>query len=158
MLREMGPMEKKRKPRGRPRKKEGTIEFWQFVRAAATMSAYDEARESGQKHSVAVTQAVDSIRRLQPTMPISRTVVKRILAEFRPRSGGTILRFERTTLSEEAVEKLRWIWAQLADLQGRKGLTLPSLPNDSPPKFGTTFKIRFAERPTYPRHNRKTQE
>jgi hypothetical protein len=150
-------MERERKPRGRPRKNEGTIELWHFVRAGAAMIAHDEARESGQKHSVAVTQAVDSIRRLHPTKPISRTVVKRILAEFRPRSSGTILRFERSTLSQEEAEKekLRWIWAQLSDLQGKKGLTLPLLPNDSPPRAGTTLKIRFSERPKYPRHNRK---
>ena len=45
-------MEKRRK--GRPRKKEDSIEFWQFARAARVMCAYDEARERGDKHSVAV--------------------------------------------------------------------------------------------------------
>jgi len=48
-------MEKRWK--GRPRKKEDSIEFWQFARAARVMSAYDEARERGDKHSVAVRSA-----------------------------------------------------------------------------------------------------
>lgn len=40
---------------GRPKKGEGTKEFWRFVRDGMAMSAYDEARESAQKHGVAIT-------------------------------------------------------------------------------------------------------
>jgi hypothetical protein len=150
MLRKKGPMEKKRKPRGRPRKKEGTIEFWQFVRAAATTSAYDEARESGSKHSGAVTQAVDSVVQLVPEMAISETEVKRIHAAWRPKDAQVILRFERSILTED---KAKCIREQLAASQG-KGL--PGLPNDNPPKSITAFTIRIAERPAYPRSNRRT--
>jgi hypothetical protein len=45
-------MEKKGK--GRPRQAKNAIQFWQFARAARVMCAYDEARERGDKHSVAV--------------------------------------------------------------------------------------------------------
>ena len=119
------------------------------------MSAHDEARVSGQKHSVAVLQAVESIKRLYPTMPISSTVVKRVLAEFRPKDGGTILCFERTSLSAETAEKLRWLKAQVAILEGKKYQRLPRASSDGSTKIPTTFKIRFVNRPTYPRHNRK---
>jgi hypothetical protein len=140
---------------GRPRKSGDTIEFWRFARAGAIMSAYDEARVSGQKHSVAVLHAVEAIRRLYPTMRISSTLVKRVLAEFRPKDSGTILCFERSTLSEEKVEKLRSLQAQAASWLGDRDQKLPILHSDGPPKVTTTFKIRFADRPKYPRHNRK---
>jgi hypothetical protein len=149
-------MKRERETRGRPRKKDDTMKFSCFARAGAAMSAYDDARERGEKHSVAVTHAVDSVRRLYPTMRISRTVVKRILAEFRPRNSGTILRFDRSTLREEEAEKHRWIRSQVALMQENKALTSPVLPSDSLPKTVTTFRIRFAERPNYPRHNLKT--
>src|SRR5437016_4283629 len=68
-------MEKRQ--RGRPKKKEGSIEPWQFGRLAKITSAYDEARRIGEKHSVAVREAVDSLRRSNPEMPISEAEVKR---------------------------------------------------------------------------------
>jgi len=88
-------------------------------------------------------------------MPISETEVKRILAEFRSRKSKTILLFERSTLTEEDLAKFRWIQEQLAALPQMKGLRLPAPSDVTPPKSVTTFKIRFGERPNYPRHNRK---
>jgi len=146
-------MEKRQ--RGRPRKKEDSIEFWQFVRAAIVMWAYDEAREKGEKHRVAVRCAVDSLRQRSPEMPISETEVKRILSTFRPRGSGTILRFEPSTPSEADIKINRWIRQQLATFQGKKGPTLPVPPNYDLARRVTAFTIRFAERPNYPRHNRK---
>lgn len=132
------------------------MEFWRFVRAGAAMSAYDEARESGSKHSFAVTQAADSVRQLHPEMPISETQVKRILAAWRPRKARVILRFKRSILTEEETNKIQWIWEQLAALHEEKALMLPVLRNDNPPKSGTLFTICFGERPNYPRYNHKT--
>ena len=146
-------MEKRRK--GRPRKKEDSIEFWQFARAGIVMAAYDEARKKGEKHRGAVREAVDSVRLGSPEMPISETGVKCILSTFRPRGSGTILRFERSTPSEKDIKINRWIREQLATLQGKKGLTLPVPPNYDLARSVTAFTIRFAERPNYPRHNRK---
>jgi len=114
--------------RGRPRKKEGSIESWQFARAAIVMCAYDEARENGQKHSVAVRCAVDSLRQCSLEMPISETEVKRILSTFRPRRSGIILRFERSILSEEDIKINHWIREQFAALQEKKGITLLAPP------------------------------
>jgi hypothetical protein len=148
-------MEIKKRQRGRPRKEKDTIQFWQFARAAHVLYAYDDARGRGEKHSVAVQNAVDFVKHLNPEMSISRTEVKRILAALPPRGSETVLRFERSTLSEEEVKRRRWILEQLVMLQGKKGLTLPTRPNYDLAGNDAVFKFRFAERPNYPRHNRK---
>jgi hypothetical protein len=147
-------MEKRR--RGRPKKKEGSIEPWQFGRLAMVTSAYDEARKRREKHSVAVREAVDSLRLGSPEMPISETVVRRILSTYRPKGSGTILLFERSVMSEADIQKYRLIREQIAALQGKKGITLPPLPAYDETRRREKFTIRFAARPDYPRHNRKT--
>ena len=144
-----------KRPRGRPRKKQDSIEFWRFARAGIVISAYDEAREKGEKHSVAVRYALDSLRQRSPGMPISETEVRRILSTFRPRGSGTILRFERSTLSEEDIKKHQWIREQIAALQKEKGITLPQLPACGETRRREKFIIRLSKRPDYPRHNRK---
>lgn len=145
-------MEKRGK--GRPRKKEDSIEFWQFVRAAIATSAYDEARKEGDKHSVAVRQAVDAVRLRHPEMPISETGVRRILSAVRPRGSGAILCFERLILSEEDKKKHQWIREQTALLKVRKGTT-SELPIYDETRPAAKYTIRFSERPNYPRHNHK---
>jgi hypothetical protein len=149
-------MEKRR--RGRPRKKEGYVEFWCFVRAAMAMSAYDEARGNGQKHIVAVMHAVDSVRQCFPGMRISVSEVKRTLAAWRPEDSRTILRFERSTLSEEDAHRNRWALKQLAESQGKKGLILPALPSYDPGRNVASFTISFGAKPNFPRHNRKNPQ
>jgi hypothetical protein len=144
----------KKKP-GRPRKTPGLISDREFARAGIVMSVFDEAREKNQKHSAAVVLTVEFIKQRYPMMRISETEVKRILAVWRPRKGHTILRFERSMLSEEELVKFNWIQAQFATLRQKKGLTLPPPSDVIPPKSVTTFKIRIGERPNYPRHNRK---
>jgi hypothetical protein len=141
---------------GRPRKSDGVISPQDFARAGIAMSVYDEARGNGQKHSVAVTQTVEFIKQRHPKMRISETEVKRILAKFRPRNSQTILRFERSTLSEEGLVKFHWIQERLRALQQKDGLSLPAPADVGVTKPVTTYKIRFGERPNYPRHNRKT--
>jgi len=140
-----------RRQRGRPRKKQDTILFWQFLRGAAAMCAYDEARERGEKHSVAVGQAVDFVKKLHPKMPISETEVKRALATWRPRGSSTILRLERSSPSEEDVVRHRWLREELAILNEKKALKLP-IPEK---EIITRIIVRLGERPDYPRHNRK---
>jgi len=94
------------------------MEVWQFGRAAIAMSAYDEAREKGEKHSVAVRDSVTAVRCRNPEVPISETGMKRILSKFRPRRSRTILRFERSRMSEEEIRKYRSIreWDQASTL------------------------------------------
>jgi hypothetical protein len=148
-------MKMEKRQRGRPRKKENAIQFWQFGRAAMAMCAYEDARERGDKHGAAVRYAVDVLKQRKPGMRVSETTVKRILAAWRPRGSHTILRFERSSLSEEDLQRNRWIREQLAALQGQKGLKLPMPPDYDLARNGAKFTIRFAERPNYPRHNRK---
>jgi hypothetical protein len=147
-------MENAKRPRGRPKKEEGTIELWRFVRAGSIISAYDEARESSQKHSAAITQAVEYIRQHQPEMPVSETVVKRTLATFRSRDSRTTLRFKRYTVGKKKIARLRSILEQAHDMEREMGLSVP-LSIQNLPKSLTAYKFGYAKRPRYPRHNRK---
>ena len=146
----------KRRP-GRPRKEEGTLEYKQFVRAGIVNSAYDEARQTDQKHSVAVRQVVEFVKQNYPKLRISETAVRRILAEWRPRNSGTILRVERSILTEAEVKKYRSVLDQAAAFQHQNGQKVPMLPdiNNNPTKTVTKFVFGFGERPNYPRFNRK---
>lgn len=131
------------------------IQLWQFARAGIVMCAYDEARARGEKHSAAVQYAVDLVRLRHAEMPISPTEVKRILATWRPRGAESILRFEPKTLTEEDIEKRRSIRKLLAAFSKKTSAQLELPTNDEPAKDGITLTIRFAERPDYPRHNRR---
>jgi len=145
---------KNRKP-GRPRKKQDRIELWQFARAAVVISAYDEARVNGEKHSVAVTQAVDFVRRNDSEISISEAEARRILATYRPQSSETILRFEHSFRSEEDLRINRLIREELAALQGKEGIMLPEVPSYDLSERNLVLTIRVGLRPHYPRHNRK---
>lgn len=147
-----GGMETTKSQRGRPRKKPDTMQFWQFLRAAAAMCGYDEARARGEKHSVAVAEATDLVKKLHPGMPISESAVRRALATWRPRGSSSILRFERSSPSEEAMSNYRWLREQIARLEEKRGLKLPVLGNR---EITTSLIVRVGERPNYPRHNRK---
>lgn len=142
-----------KRKRGRPKK--DSLEGWQFARAALVMCIYDEVRISDQKHSVAIREVVDSFMRICPEMPISQSEVKRILSEFRPRGSGKILVFERSLLSEADIQRHRWMREQISQLEEKKGLTLPPRLTSDETRQREKFTIRFAERPDYPRHNRK---
>jgi len=152
-----GTVETEKKRKGRPRQARNSIQFWMFARAGRVMCVYDEARERGDKHSVAVRYAVELLKQSNPEMPISQTEVKRILAAWRPRNAGTILRFERETLTEEDMRGHRFMLEQLADLQGKKDLGLEVPTNYEFAELIERLTVRFAERPNYPRHNRKTR-
>jgi hypothetical protein len=145
---------KLRKP-GRPRKKEGRIELWQFARAAMVSCAYDADRVRGAKHSVAVRQAVDYVKRYDSKMAISESGVRRILANSRPQESGTILRFEPSIRSDEDLQMNCSISGELAALQGKRGITLPDVPNYDLSIGNLVMTIRVGKRPHYHRHNRK---
>ena len=145
-------METKRKRRGRPRKAADSMPFWQFARAGSVICAYDEARERGEKHSVAIGLAVDFVRKIQPQVPISEAEVRRVLAKLRPKSSSTILRFERASPSEDDQIRHREFREELANLNEKKGLKLPIPPKE----ISTSIIVRLGERVDYPRHNRKT--
>jgi len=148
-------METEKRGKGRPRQAENTMPFWQFMRAARVMYAYDDARERGEKHSVAVKEAVELLKQSSLGMPISQTEVKRILAVWRPRNAGTILRFERKIVTEEDIKAHYLILGQVAALQEKTGLSLGVPTNHELTGPLVSLTARFAERPNYPRHNRK---
>lgn len=148
-------MNTKKKKKGRPRKEEGRIEPWQFTRENLAMCGYDEARTRGEKHSVAVAEAVSFVKQFHPGMSISESEVRRILALRRPRTALTILRIERSVPTEQEIEKWTYFKKCLAASRGPDGPALPPTPEARPPKSPMIFKIRSGERPDYPRSNRK---
>jgi hypothetical protein len=151
-------MAMKKRPRGRPRKKQGGIEPWQFARVALVLFAYDDARKRGEKHRDAVTEAVDYVRHWDPDVRISESEARRILSNFRSRNSTNVLRFECSVSSKKELQRDRWIRKQLAALRSKKGVALPELPNTDLRKNALRLKIRVVRRPRYPRHNRKTSE
>jgi hypothetical protein len=118
----------KRRP-GRPRKEAGTMKSTEFMRAGIVIAVYDEARQSDQKHSVAVKEAVEFVKQNYPGLRISETAVRRILAKWRPRKSGTTLRFERSIMTEEETSKCRSLREQAAAFQQERGLKV-SVPHD----------------------------
>jgi len=79
---------------GRPRK-HGVRPGWMIYRATVVLYAYNQVRSAGQKHSVALREAVATVRSLFPTMPISETEAKRILAEFQAQDASTALTVQK---------------------------------------------------------------
>jgi hypothetical protein len=79
--------------RGRPRK-DGVKDPWFFFRVAIALSTYDRARSSGEKYEAGLEAAIDAVRRDLPGCSMSRTEMKRILAELRPESQDMTLLFE----------------------------------------------------------------
>jgi hypothetical protein len=148
-------MKAKKKLRGRPKKKLGELEFSCFVRAGLIMCAFDEAREGGDKHSAAITHAVEYTRQHHPEMPVSETEVKRTLATYRPKHSRTILQFKRSKCDDEKLARLRNMLEQVANVHAK--INLPA-PPPSIKKLPTNLKavtFGYFERPLYPRHNRK---
>ena len=139
--------------RGRPRKQGDTIKSRQFARAAMVMSAYDEARREGQKHSVAIRHAVDTVRNCSPATSISDSEVRRILSTFRPRGSATILVFERSDMTETDENR---ILSMLQQIPLRDQPEFPKLPARDEMRPKAKLTMRFSERPNYPRHNRKS--
>lgn len=124
------------------------------MRAGIVTSAYDDARENNEKHSVAIRQAVEFVKLRHPKMRISETGARRILAEYRPRNSRTTLRFDRATMTEAEILRYRRI-RELAAAHQEHGSKVPLPTNSHSLTPVTKYLIRFAPRPNYPRHNRK---
>jgi hypothetical protein len=148
-------MKAKTRPPGRPKNRDGTITLWRFARAGMVMSAFDEARESGEKYSAAVTQAVDDVRQRHPKMPVSESEVRRTLAIYRPKNSRTVLRFNRSAFDDEKLARLRLMLEQVPTVQGEKNLPVPPPSIKDLPKNLAAVTFGYFERPLYPRHNRK---
>ena len=118
---------------GRP-SKNGAQEGWMLSRAAWVLEAYDGARKNGLKHSDGITEAVNSVHQKHPEMPISETVVKRILASHRSKHSRNVLIIEK-----EGVQQ---------------GIDLTE--SVAPPKPLIRYAMKLYDRPVYPRRNAKT--
>lgn len=67
--------------RGRPKLNGVT----KLQRDLTVVWSYNESRGAGEKHAVAVANAVSEVRKQYPDMKISETEVKRVLAKFQPK-------------------------------------------------------------------------
>jgi hypothetical protein len=80
--------------RGRPTK-DGRYPVWMLFRVVTyVLYAYKQARDAGLKHLAATLAAVEFVRQTAPSMPISETEVKRILAERRSKRSASVLSVE----------------------------------------------------------------
>jgi hypothetical protein len=70
--------------RGRPRT-DGAKPGWVFHRMIIVLFRYNEARTAGEKHSVAIREAVSAVRRDLPEIPISEAEVRRVLSQLQPK-------------------------------------------------------------------------
>ncbi len=92
-------------------------------------------------------------------MRISETEVKRTLAIYQPRNSPNMFQFKRVTLGDsELMRQYNVLEQAAADLRGKKGLREPLPSIEDLPKSRTAYTFGFAERPLYPRHNRKIPE
>lgn len=73
------------KKSGRPRTTKQP--FWMLERVTRVVFAYQRARSTGEKHTVAIQAAIDYVRDTMPKVRISETGVKRILAKWCPEAG-----------------------------------------------------------------------
>jgi hypothetical protein len=115
--------------KGRP-KKNGRKEPKHLFRLTIALVAYEQARLSGEKYSVALQAAVDAVRRNFPEVSMSETEVKRILAEFRSKGLETTLFFEKTD--------------NTISVDGKK--------------YKEAWVLRFGRTPVYPRHNARAPQ
>jgi len=141
--------------RGRPNKN-GAKPGWMLFRSFMVLHAYDQARGRGEKRSVAITEAVATVRSLVPEMPISGTEVKRVLAEFRSKDFERALIFKKDIApraeADDWFEKLEWTVKE-----SRGKWEVPSFSHDeSKPRRLRAFTIYKVPLPVYPRHNSRS--
>jgi hypothetical protein len=110
--------------RGRPRKN-GQKAPRSLLRSFVGLRAFDSARSAGEKYEAALDAGVEAVRTERPAYPVSRTEMKRILAEFRSDF------LETTFFIEESDDT--------------------TTPNGT--KFQKAWDIRVGEMPKYTRHN-----
>jgi hypothetical protein len=135
--------------RGRPAKN-GVKDLWFLLRALTVLHWYREARARGEKHSVAIREAVDLVRQFHPGMPMSETEAKRILAEFQPKGAPVILVSEYSVVDGEEARSIRRKLSFRGFLPEKPG---ESTHTEEDPRPLKKFTLRFADPPNYPRHN-----
>ena len=102
-------------------------------RVTLAVYAYDLATGAGEKHSVAISEAVQYIRHTAPRMRISETEVKRIMADWRPKGSASCL-FVDKPHPEQSI--------------------IPVLGRDGEPTYATNlYTASVGPRPVYARAN-----
>lgn len=146
-----GTKENEMKKMGRPRKN-GMVGPAHLARALMIVNAYSKARGEGLKHSAAVRETVDALRRLAPEMHISETEVKRVVAKLSPRGSQTELRVKFLVVEgeEAAIRRYR---AHMPEAVGIK--EFPKITDPDLQKPLKTFPFGFGRKTHYPRHNAK---
>lgn len=86
--------------RGRPAKNGRKHPAYLF-RAVPALSAYDRARQRGEKYEAALLEAVAAARKTFPEMRMSKTQTKSLLADLRPKSSETTIFFENEVDREQ---------------------------------------------------------
>lgn len=122
--------------RGRP-SKNGLQPCWMFHRVLLVLHAYNEGRSSPLKHSAAVREAVETVTKTYPSMPISETEVRRILAQFQPKGVRVAFKVARPSVSEKTLPP--GVCALMGIPEGKK--------------VKITFTFGYGPRPEYPRFN-----
>ena len=145
---------------GRPRKN-GVKEPWHLGRTLRIIEAYRVARERGEKRESAIEEAVLAVKQFDPDMPVSKTEVKRVLAEFASIYSDVSIRAESTILEgESAAEKRRFAFDMMkfADKYCvRSSEKLPvELTEEQLHRPLTVISFGYARRPVYKRHNSKS--
>jgi hypothetical protein len=102
---------------GRPTKN-GLQEISMLLRVTMVVYAYRRARDAGEKHSVAIDEAVTYIRETAPRMRISATGVKRIVAQWLSKQRPTCL-FVSKPDPEHSLTLVpgrdgKWVYARIA--------------------------------------------
>lgn len=124
----------------------------QLERMCIARSAYRETRMNGQKHLEAIDAAVAEVRQRVPWMRISRTGVKRLLAQTRGKKSQFELRIEKSIVAEsDPIHYVRICMELWAIASGdphlvavRRHLQLP---------LRTKYTLGLADREEYPRTN-----
>jgi hypothetical protein len=133
-------------PAGRPRKN-GRKSPSQFLRALAIYTAYIDARNRGQKHSVAVREA----SRI-PRFHVSQTEVRRVLADFRPAANPAEVRVDSHIRNDSDIARHHLLMAQVPEWAKTQLRSRP-VGDELRPKIG--FRLGFEKRTNYPRFNAK---
>jgi hypothetical protein len=152
---ELDPTKTRKKKRGRP-PKYGAKDPKHFGRALEIVHAYMEAREKCPKHSTAVREAVEFVRRSNPRTRVSESEVKRVLAEFMPHSSSIALKVDLSVLEGDEAARRR---SRLALMLGSAGdKSAAQLIGENLRKPFKTLKFGFEKKTQYPRINSKTSK
>lgn len=110
--------------------------IWVLGRDTRVLCAYERAREAGEKHCVAVSEAVKYVRQTAPRMRISETEVKRVVAYWRPKGSTECIQVSEPGPSGEllSVPVLRYGVVSFVDCR-------------------VLYTASFGPRRTYPRAN-----